>query len=255
MALILSNILFTYLFFLLSSIHCYIKIPIKYYPNKIFNETNPSNTMHNIVNQNLYATIELGSPKQKIQIPIAFETNDFYISKSYTKMNDDKSKNYNLEYFDEESSNSIVYIDEQDVYYGVNFLLGTKVKDLFYFGNKQFETEFFLAEHLTEAMPGELGLQLYPISDLNSAFDSIEKTFLKIIKNKGLINNYVCSILFEKNNNMNNENIDGYLYIGDYLHNINNNYDYNTLNSINAYIFQNVVLPEFEMTKLSYFML
>ena len=250
MALILSNILFTYLFFLLSSIHCYIKIPIKYYPNKIFNETNPSNTMHNIVNQNLYATIELGSPKQKIQIPIAFETNDFYISKSYTKMNDDKSKNYNLEYFDEESSNSIVYIDEQDVYYGVNFLLGTKVKDLFYFGNKQFETEFFLAEHLTEAMPGELGLQLYPISDLNSAFDSIEKTFLKIIKNKGLINNYVCSILFEKNNNMNNENIDGYLYIGDYLHNINNNYDYNTLNSINAYIFQNVVLPEFEMTKL-----
>lgn len=251
MSIILKNKFFIYLIFLESSIHCFIKIPIKYYPSKVFNETNPSNIMNNIVNQNLYATIELGSPKQKIQIPITFETNDFYISKSFTKLNDDKNKLYNLEYFDEESSNSIKYLDESDIYYGVNFLIGTKTKELFYFGNKELETEFYLAEHLNEAMPGELGLQLNPVTDLNSAFNTIEKSFLKIVKNNGLTNNYVITIFFEDNKNLQDKDIDGYLYIGDYLHDINKNYDYNSLTSINAYIYQNAVLPEFEMSKIA----
>ena len=250
MSIILKNKFFIYLIFLISSIYCFVKIPVKYYPYKVFNETNPSNIMHNIVIKNLYASIELGSPKQKIQIPISFETNDFYISKSYTKINDNKNELLNLKYFDEESSNSITYLDESNVYYGVNFFLGTKTKDLFYFGNKKLETEFYLAEHLEEALPGELGLQLNPVTDLNTAFNSIEKSFLKIIKNNGLTNNYVYTILFEDNKNLKDKDIDGYLYIGDYLHDINENYDYNTLTSINAYIFQNVVLPEFEMTKL-----
>ena len=248
----LIKIFYIYFLFFPSIMQCYIKIPIKYYPYKIFNETNPSNTIHNILVQRLYATIELGSPKQVIQIPIEFETNDFYISKSETKINDEKYKMFKLEHFEEKSSNSLEYLDEEDVYYGVNFLLGTRAKDYFYFGNKKVELEFYLADHLAETLPGELGLQLNVISDLNTAFDTIEKSFLKILKNKKLTSNYVYSIIYKNKNyiNFNNDQIDGYLYIGDYLHNIDKKYDYSRLTSIPAFIFQNIVRTEFLMNKL-----
>ena len=250
-----SNIklIFTIYFFLLTTTYCYIKIPIKYYPEKIFNETNPSNTIHNLIIQRLYATLVLGTPKQNVQIPIEFSTNDFYISKSYTVKNDEKCNRFNIEYFDEESSTSLQNNEAEEVYYGVNFFLASKVKDYFYFDNKKIDLEFYLSDHLSEIMPGELGLQLNPVSDLNTAFDTIEKSFLKIIKNSGLTNNYVYTIIFKKTdiNNYNTKEIDGYLYIGDYLHDINKQYDYNKLTSINSKIFQNEVRTEFLMHKLT----
>ena len=252
---LIKNISKLYMYFLLipSIIYCYVKIPVKYYPYQIFNETNPSNTIHNILIQKLYATIELGSPKQTIQIPIEFETNDFYISKYETLVHDDKYNLFKLEHFNEESSTSIEYLDEQEIYYGVNFFLATKSKDFFYFGNKKVNFEFYLASHLTETLPGELGLQLNPISDLNTAFDTSEKSFIKIIKNNGLTTNYVCSVIFKnkKIDNFNNKESDGYLYIGEYLHNIDNDkYDYKRMTSINANIYQNAVIADFKMHKL-----
>ena len=247
------KIIFSIYLFLLSTIHSFITIPIKYYPEKLFNETNPSTTMNNLIIQRLYATIELGSPKQTIQIPIEFNTNDFYISNSYTLKEDPKYDKFKLEYFNEEASTTLKQFEEQDIYYGVNFLLASKEKDYFYFSDKKIEIEFYLSDNLEEAKPGELGLQLNPVSDLNSAFDTIEKSFLKIIKNKGLTNNYACTILFKKtdNNNYNTKENDGFLIRGDFLHDIDNNkYDYNTLTSVNTKIFQNVVTPEFSMNQL-----
>lgn len=254
------KIFFINLLYLITSINCYIKLPVKYYPVKIFNETNPSNTMHNLVIQRLYATMELGTPKQTIQIPIEFETSDFYISKYDTKIYDQKYNLFKFNHFNEKSSNTISYIETDDnLYYGVNFFIASTAKDYFYFEGKKTQIEFYLAEHLTETMPGELGLQIYPITDLNTAFDSIEKSFMKKIKNSGMINNYVWSILYKKtnNNNFNTKENDAYLYIGDYLHEIDKKdlindkiYDNDKLTSINAYIYQNIVKGEFEMNKL-----
>ena len=246
------RIIFSIYLFLLTITHCYIVIPIKYYPEKVFNETNPSNTMHNLIIQRLYATIELGSPKQTIQIPIEFNTNDFYISNSYTLRNDPKYDKFQLKYFNEEASTTLKQVEEQEVYYGVNFLLASKQIDYFYFGDRKIEIEFYLSDHLEDAKPGELGLQLNPVSDLNTAFDTIEKSFLKIIKNKGLTNNYSCSILFKPtdNNNYNTKESDGLLVIGAFLHDIDDRYDYNTLTSVNAKIFQNAVTTEFSMNQL-----
>ena len=68
-------------------------------------------------------------------------------------------------------------VDEQDIYYGVNFLLASKEKDYFYFTDKKIEIEFYLSENLEDAKPDELGLQLNPSSDFNTAFDTIEKSF------------------------------------------------------------------------------
>ena len=249
-----SNIklIYTIYFFLLTTTYCYIKIPIKYYPEKIFNETNPTNTMHNLIMQRLYATLVLGTPKQNVQIPIEFSTNDFYISKSYIVKDDEKCNRFNIEYFNEELSTSLKNNQEEEVYYGVNFVLASKVKDYFYFDNKKKDLDFYLSDLLNEIMPGELGLQLNPVSDLNSAFDTVEKSFLKIIKNNGLTNNYVYTIIFKKTdiNNYNNKEIDGYLYIGDYLHDIDKQYDYNKLTSINTNIFQKEIRTEFLMHKL-----
>ena len=44
-----------------------------------------------------------------------------------------------INYFDEELSTSLKIIEEEEIYSGVNFLLGTKVKDYFYFGDKKVE--------------------------------------------------------------------------------------------------------------------
>ena len=246
-----TKILFLYLFFLLSVTQCYVKIPLKYYPEKIHNETSPSNTMDNLVFQKLYSTLEIGSPKQLIQIPVTFETSDFYISKNEDIVNDYQLQSLKIKLYNDKTSNSLKVLEDQgdNIYYGVNFFLATKVKDIFYFGDKNVEMEFYLGEHLTEIMPGELGLQLHPVTDLNTAFDSDEKSFLKKIKNNGLTINYIWSIILNNNNN-NNDN-DGYLYIGDYLHNIDNKkYNEASLLSINAYIYQNQVKPEFVMNKL-----
>ena len=60
------------------------------------------------------------------------------------------------------------------------------------------------------------------------------------------------------NPDSNNKNDDAYLYIGDYLHNIDNSgliykntkFKKDSLSSLNAYIWQKTVKPEFEMNKL-----
>ena len=121
--------------------------------------------------------------------------------------------------------------------------------------------EFYLADSLTEITPGELGLQIDPIDDLNSAFDTSDKCFLKKLKRNGMINNYVWTILYNNENNNNNKDIDAYLYIGDYLHDIdstslnlpNIKFKKDSLTSVNSYIYQRTVLPQFEMSKLVLF--
>ena len=249
---------FIYLQFLFFSFsNCYLKIPLKFYPCQIFNESNPSNTFHNLVMQHLYAKIGIGTPKQSIYLSLEPEKNEFYITKYDAFVSDEKYTAFNFKNFKEDSSSSFYYTNEDmdNVFYGTNFLLALLAKDLFFFGDKKIELEFYLADGLSEKVPGELGLQIDPISDLNTAFDVPDKSFLKKIKNCGVINNYVWTIMF---NNENDKNVDAYLYIGDYLHNIDSNdltlkytkFKQDSLNSINTHIYQKTVTTEFEMNKL-----
>ena len=242
---------------------CFIKIPLKFYPSKIFNESNPSTIFNNMVMRQLYAKIEIGTPKQTIFIPLELEKNDFYITKFDGQNLDEKYAAFNLKNFRESSSSSFYLTNEDSdgVYYGTNFVLASKAKDLFFFEDKKTELEFYLADSLTEITPGELGLQIDPIDDLNSAFDTSDKCFLKKLKRNGMINNYVWTILYNNENNNNNKDIDAYLYIGDYLHDIdstslnlpNIKFKKDSLTSVNSYIYQRTVLPQFEMSKLVLF--
>ena len=237
--------------------NCYLKIPLKFYACEIFNISNPSNIYHNMVIQHLYAKIEIGTPKQTILLSFEPEKNEFYIAKYDAYIADEKYSLFNFRNFKEESSSSFYYTneDQDNVYYDTSFFLALLAKDLFFFGDKKTELEFYLADGLNEKIPGELGMQIEPIDDLNTAFNSAEKSFLKKIKNNGIINNYVWTIMF---NNDNKNDIDAYLYIGDYLHNINSNdltlkytkFKQDSLSSINTYIYQKTVTTEFEMNKL-----
>ena len=240
--------------YLLSIIYCYIKIPVKFYPSKIFNETEPSTILSNIIFNKLYASIEVGTPKQQIQLPIEFESNDFYISQYDEIYNDTYFKKFKLKSYRENSSKSFKYVDKsEEIYYGTNFFLASIAKDTFYFGEEKSDIEFYLATRLTNSLTGEIGMQIQPLDDLNTAFSTEEKTFFKKIKKSGLINNYIWSIIFDDSNEH-----DGYLYIGDYLHNINEfvskqnfNYNFDSLSSTNAITSQQLVKTQFEMNKLN----
>ena len=236
--------------------YCFIKIPLKFYPSQIFNVSNPANTFNNMVMQQLYAKIDIGTPRQTILLPLELEKNDFYISKYDSYTFNEKYSKYNLKNFQEKLSISFYITNEnqEDIYYGTNFLLALKAKDLFFFDDKKTEIEFYSADTLTDILPGEIGLQLDPVNDLNSAFDTREQCFMKKLKNNGMINNYVWTILY---NNDNNKDVDAYLYIGDYLHdidpsllNLNNiKFKKDSLSSVNGYMHQRTFLPQFQMSK------
>ena len=176
-----------------------------------------------MVMRQLYAKIGIGTPKQTILLPLELEKNDFYITKFDGQNLNEKYTAFNLKNFKETFSSSFYLTNEDSdgIYYGANFLLASKAKDLFFFDDKKTELEFYLADTLNEITPGELGLQIDPVNDLNTAFDTSDKCFLKKLKKNGMINNYVWTILY---NNDNNKDVDAYLYIGDYLHDIDSTY-------------------------------
>ena len=134
--------------------YCFIKIPLKYYPSQIFNVSNPANTFNNMVMQQLYAKIEIGTPRQTILLPLELEKNDFYISKYDSYTFNEKYSKYNLKNFQEKSSTSFYFTneDQDEIYYGTNFLLALKAKDFFFFDDKKTEIEFYSADTLTDIL-------------------------------------------------------------------------------------------------------
>jgi len=247
---------FSFLFFIFTSINCYIKIPLKFYPCFVSDKLNLTNIFSSIVMKQLYAKIEIGSPKQTLLIPLELDKNDFYISKYNSHISNEKYNSFGLKNFKEKLSTSFKYTNEEQdkIYYNKNFQIASKAKDLFFFGDKSTELEFYLARNLSEEIPGEIGLQIH---EVNKAYYTKENSFLKKIKDNGIINNYIWTILYNLENN-DNKDIDGYLYIGDFLHNINSKelilkniiFKEESLISINAKVYQNKVATEFEMSKL-----
>ena len=65
--------------FLFSKVDCELRIPLTYFPKHKYNDSTPLTIMENIINQRVYANINIGTPKQEIQIPLLFDTNEFII--------------------------------------------------------------------------------------------------------------------------------------------------------------------------------
>ena len=194
-----------------------IKIPLKYYPYYKYDNSTPSSIMKGIIYSKLYAILELGTPKQIIEIPLQFYSNDFFIS-------DDPGYHFGLEperfsklkYFYKTSTQSLENI-EQNYVNGDNFFFADYDKDIFYFENltnKNITTEFefYLPHTLGKVDTGGLGLQLMPFASNTTSTPTPQRTFLKKLKNKNLIQDYFWSIFYDKKEN--NKQEEGFILIG-----------------------------------------
>ena len=248
----LCNIILFILLYLSNSIFCYIIIPIKYITYNELNETNPRNIMNNIINQNLYGILEIVSPKQKVDVRIEFDSNNFYISKNNSFIHNDENKIFSkLKKYNSYSSNSLTILEEGILFNDDNLIMTSVAKDYVYFNDGEYEIEFLLAEVLEYPSTGGIGLQIS-----NSGLSKFSfLSFLAKIKNIGLGDNYSWTIIY----NNKKEGYDGYLLLGDYLHNINNKdifinnqkiYE-DSLYSIYSYSYENIIKRGFYMDELT----
>ena len=205
---------------LLLTINCQIILPINFIPIFKINETTPSLIMRNLVNIRAYANLEIGTPKQFIQLPLDMDSNDFYILENgeYEFLNQPE-KFSDIKFFNHNNSKSCDKIEEKE-YKGDNFYTGIYYKDNFYFNNKNIELEFYLSRFLKIPESGGIGLQLWPIYEDTTSTINDERTFLKKLKNNNLINDYYWSIFYNSKDDTKNE---GFILLGSLPHDLNKN--------------------------------
>ena len=103
-----KHILFN-IIFLLSN--CQVKIPLTFFPLYNINFTTPSNIFQYYIEQIINANLEIGEPKQIIQIPLKFDSNDFYIVDDDFFLNDSQ-KFSNFKFYNSDNSKDHYIIDE-----------------------------------------------------------------------------------------------------------------------------------------------
>lgn len=224
--MVISNY-FKKFYFLLSilflSSNCYIKIPITYYPYFIRNLSNPSNIIQYYINQRAYLNFEVGNPKQKIQIPLVFDTNNFYITDADIFTNDTKLfSGFSLYNFSKSLTNiEISYYDSYDCDY---FQFASYNSEQFFFNNKNYSLEFFGPYESGITVPGGIGMLLDP----NNQHDDNKKrkdTFFGQLKSNKLIEDYYWSIFYNsKEKNIKEE--EGFILIGKQPHEIDSDLGY-----------------------------
>ena len=140
--------------------NCQLKIPLKYFPYYKYNDSTPSTIFLGLVKQQLYANIEIGTPKRTIQIPLAFDSNDFYIADS--PKNEYEFDRFNDLMFYNASSSSSFYgnEDEEDYYSYQGELFGTATyhNDIFYFNNKEYNISFYVPMPYSDVNSGGIGM-------------------------------------------------------------------------------------------------
>ena len=237
------------------TIKCYIIIPLNFLPVFKINETTPSLIMRNLVYTKAYTNIEIGNPKQFVQIPLEFESNDFYISQNakyeFSKKPDKFS---DIKFFNCNNSQSCEKIEEKE-YLGDNFYSGLYYKDIFYFNNNSSEIEFYLSNDLKNPESGGIGLEFWPeFMDTTSNIDD-KRTFLKKLKNKNLINDYYWSVFYNSKDYTKKE---GFILLGPLPHELKRNlgyykkeyFDSNTVKNIEADIWVDLIKYRFTFDEM-----
>ena len=237
------------------TIKCYIIIPINFMPVFKIKETNPSLIMRNLVYTKAYSNIEIGKPKQFIQIPLEFESNDFYISQNAKyEFSRQPDKFSDIKFFNCNNSQTCDKIEEKE-YLGDNFYSGVYYKDIFYFNNNSTEIEFYLSNDLKNPESGGIGLQFWPVyMDTTSTIDD-ERTFLKKLKNKNLINDFYWSVFYNSKDYTKKE---GFILLGPLPHELKKNlgyykkeyFDSNTIKNIEADIWVDLLKYRFTFDEM-----
>ena len=190
-------------------VDCHLTLSLKYLPLYKSNDSSPMEIMRNIVITKLYASIEIGTPKKIIEIPLDFDSSDFYISdnpiKDFQKKPElfSELKFYNIQY-------SSSRVPQEDIYFqGLNFDLGEYSIESFFLNNSKYELGFYLPFQLNFPESGGIGLLLYSKSEATS---KPERTFLYQVKNKKLIEDYYWSVFYDSKEIENDEK--GFILLG-----------------------------------------
>ena len=206
--------------------NCQLKIPLKYFPYYKYNDSTPSTIFLGLVKQQLYANIEIGTPKRTIQIPLAFDSNDFYIADS--PKNEYEFDRFNDLMFYNASSSSSFYGDEDEEdyysYQGELFEVATYQSDIFYFNNKKYTISFYVPLSYREVNSGGIGMLLLPYTDTTDSTPNPEKTFYEKLRKLSLVKQYYWSIFY--NSQITTKEEEGFLLLGALPHEIKSDLGY-----------------------------
>ena len=217
----------------LSKINCNLIIPLKFIQIDKINETNPtpSSIMRSIIYRETYAEIELGTPKQLIQIPLTFYSNDFYIADNAKYEFSKYPQRYNnLKFFNSSNSETCDRIEEKQ-YKGDNFVFAQYYKDFFYFNDQKVELEFYLPIETRKVESGGIGLQLWPRLEETTSTINDKRSFLRKIQKLKLINEFYWSVFY---NSKDYKNKEGFLLLGSLPHLLNISLGYYNKEYFNA---------------------
>ena len=196
-----------------------IKIPLTFFPVHSVNFNTPGNIMQYYIEQRAYANLEIGNPKQTVQIPLEFDSNDFYII-NYDILNNDTRHFSGFKLYNSSRSVNYMKLDE-DYRSGYYFDLAEYVMDTFYFNNKSYSIEFYSPLVYQYCDSGGIGMQLNPPSDIYDATPNKERTFIEKLKKRELAKDYYWSIFY--NTKENTKQDEGFLLLGCLPHEINDN--------------------------------
>ena len=211
-----TKIILFYILFV--AYNCQLKIPLTFFPIYSINLTTPSNIIQYYIEQKVYANLEIGNPKQIVQIPLEYETNDFYII-DCSVFNNDTKKFSGFKLYDSSKSNDHIETDE-DFKNGYNFELATYDIDTFYFNNKKYQMDFYNPIDYDYYDSGGIGMQLNPRSDIDDATPDKERTFFEKLKKRGLAQDYFWTIFYNSKGNQKQD--EGFLLLGSLPHEVNN---------------------------------
>ena len=190
------NIIKFYISFIIVFLaNCQLKIPLNYYPVYKYNYSSHSLIMRNIIQQKVYANIEIGTPKTTIQLPLRFDSNDFYIVDYYNVIKSSELFS-DIKYYNKSGSSSFGDTDDDNIYVGDDFDAGDYKKDIFNFNNKNYEIEFYLPEYYDKSDSGGIGMKLIPEDTMSDTTPNKERTFTEKLKKRGLTKGYFWSIFY-----------------------------------------------------------
>ena len=244
------NILLIVFSILFNNINCRVIIPFKYIQEKVSDLPTPKEVMTSYMSQKIYINIEIGTPKQQIQMPIQFNDNILYILTGGK--------------YDSAKSSTFKQISEDMEYtYNHGFTIFTNCSDTFYFlksnKKKDFNEVKLVFSHVLDGnklTSGGFGMQIYPWDNNNEDNFPVP---LKLLKNSNAINNYLWSVYFnQKGNNIGDE---GFILLGDYPHDLDgkfeiydkDEFDINNLRKVYDHSNQKSMNNEIQMSEIYFY--
>ena len=256
----INRIFLIYFTFLLVPLFCEIAIPFKYVEDDSQSINTPKEIMSYYMKQKINIKLEIGTPKQEIEIPLGFTSSDFYIVDK-THLRTDTIKN---KLFDNKKSSSFNIINDGNIeyYYNDDYSSYQDGYDTFNFLKQYGKSDYsnikmdFRFAYLTNTDdPGRFGLQIYSKDE----DDKKVPCPLRMLFENKINNNYVWSVHFNKRENILGD--EGYIIIGEYPHDFKKNigiydtYNFNNENFVTIFDISNskTMNYEFQMSSILFY--